>query len=73
MALVEYRSLAFENRNLYFMELGYTTNEKAMWAIVHALPTWLCYADDSEIAMVTNYNPQVLFHALQHLLCIQMQ
>ena len=59
MALVEYRSLVFENRNLYFMELGYTTNEKAIWAIVHALHTWLCYADDSVITVVTNCNPQV--------------
>ena len=69
--LQESHPLAFESRKLNSEEFNYTTTEKELLVIVHALRTWRCYLEGSEFTMVTDHNPLVFFHTLQHLLRIK--
>ena len=65
--LQEAHPLAFESRKLNSAELNYTTTEKELLAIVHALRTWRCYLEGFEFTAVTDHNPLVFFRTQQHL------
>jgi hypothetical protein len=54
--------IAFESRKLTPYEATWTTTEKEMLAIVHALTVWRCYLDGVHFTVHTDHNANVHFH-----------
>ena len=56
------RPIAFEGKRMSEAEQKYTTGEKELLAVVHALELWLCYLDGVEFTVVTDHSPNTFFH-----------
>jgi hypothetical protein len=57
------KPIAFESRKLTSVEVNYTTTEKELLAVVHALKLWRCYLEGSKFTVVTDHNPLTFFHS----------
>lgn len=56
------RPVAYESRKLKPAEKNYTTTEKEMLGVVHAMRTWRCYLEGGgEILILTDHNPNTYF------------
>lgn len=55
------RPVAFESHKLSSAEANYTTTEKELLAVVHALKIWRCYLEGSKFTVVTDHNPLTFF------------
>ena len=56
------RPIAFEGRRISESEQRYTTGEKELLAVVHALQLWRCYLDGVEFTVVTENSPNTFFN-----------
>ena len=56
------RPIAFEGKRMSEAEQKYTTGEKELLAVVHALELWRCYLDGVEFTVVTDHSPNTFFH-----------
>jgi hypothetical protein len=58
----EGRPVTFVSRKLSAAERNYTTTERELLAVVHALRTWRCYVEGGQRFMVkTDHNPNTYF------------
>jgi hypothetical protein len=55
------KPVAFESRKLTEPELKYTTGEKELLAVVHALKVWRCYLEGPHFTIMTDHHPLVHF------------
>lgn len=53
------RPVAFESRKLIPAERNYTTTERELLAVVHALKIWRCYLEGVKFTVVTDHEPNV--------------
>ena len=65
--LQEDHPVAFESRKLSSAEQAYSTTDKEMLAVVHALRTWRCYLEGVCFTVITDHNPNTYFQTQQHL------
>jgi hypothetical protein len=54
------RPVAFESRKLSPAEQNYTVTEQEMLGVIHALKTWRCYLEGSDLIVVTETLSQYL-------------
>ena len=59
--------VAFESRKINFAELNYTTTEKEMLAVVHALRVWRCYLEGAEFTVFTDHVSNTFFQTQPNL------
>ena len=51
------KALAYESRLLAAAEQNYSTGEKELLAVVHAMRTWRCFLEGGKAVVVTDHNP----------------
>lgn len=56
------RPVAFESKKLTPAEVGYTTTEQELLAVVHALTVWRCYLEGVKFTVVTDHHPNTFFN-----------
>src|SRR3569623_142014 len=65
--LQEGRPVAFESRKLNGAELNYTTTEKEMLGVVHALRVWRCYLEGADFTVYTDHVSNTYFQTQPNL------
>jgi hypothetical protein len=55
--LQEEQPIAYESIILNSAEKNYTTTDKELLAVVHALKVWRCYLEGSTFTVLTDHNP----------------
>jgi hypothetical protein len=54
--------IAFESRKLTPFEATWSTTEKEMLGIIHALTTWRCYLEGLKFTVYTDHKPNEFYH-----------
>lgn len=55
------KPVAFESKKFLPAEMNYSTSEKELLGVIHALKTWRCYLAGVPFVLVTDHNPNVFF------------
>jgi hypothetical protein len=53
------RPIAYESRKFSPAEANYTTTDRELMAVIHALTVWRCYLEGPEFIIQTDHNPLV--------------
>jgi hypothetical protein len=61
------KPIAYESRMLQSAEVNYSTGEKELLAVVHAMRTWRCFLEGGKTEVMTDHNP-ITFLQIQKVL-----